>query len=101
MFEDIPDYASDTREGCIKYRGTWRKGVRILSPLEAMKVRLNNAYAIISEIATVAEKAKSISEQSAQAQSKDIVDAVVKVGNAIQQLPITQQRYPQGGMQNG
>jgi len=102
MFEDIPDYASDTREGCIKYRGTWRKGVRILSPLEAMKVRLNNAYAIISEIATVAEKAKSISEQSAQAQSKDIVDAVVKVGNAIQQLPIAQQRYQQqGGGQNG
>jgi len=46
----------------------------------------------------VAEKAKAISEQSAQAQSKDIVDAVVKVGNAIQQLPIAQQRYPpQGG----
>lgn len=99
LFEEVPDYASDTKEGAIIYRGTWRKGVRILSPLEAMKLRLNNAYAIISEIATVAEKAKAISEQSAQAQSKDIVDAVVKVGNAIQQLPIQQQRYnpPQQG----
>jgi len=98
LFEEVPDYASDVKEGAIIYRGTWRKGVKILSPIEAMKLRLNNAYAIISEIATVAEKAKAISEQSAQAQSKDIVDAVVKVGNAIQQLPIAQQRYPpQGG----
>jgi len=101
MFEDIPDYESDTKEGCIKYRGAWRKGVRILSPIEAMKIRLNNAYAIISEIATVAEKAKSISEQSAQAQSKDIVDAVIKVGTAIQNLPMQQQRYPPTNMQGG
>lgn len=93
LFEPVPDYACDVKEGAIIYRGTWRKGVRILSPLEAMKLRLNNAYGIISEIVTIAQKAKAVSEQSAQAQSKDIVEAVVKVGNAIQQLPIGQQRY--------
>ena len=99
LFDEVPDYASDTPEGAIVYRGTWRKGVRILSPAEAMKVRLNNAYAIISEINTIAEKAKAVSEQSAQAQSKDIVDAVIKVGTAIQNMPNAQQRYtpPMGG----
>ena len=101
LFEEVPDYASDTPEGAIIYRGTWRKGVRILSPVEAMKVWLDNAYAIISEIATVAEKAKAISEQGAQSQNKDIVDSVIKVGTAIQQLPIAQNRYPPMGGQGG
>lgn len=94
LFEEVPEYASDTPEGAIIYRGTWRRGVKILRPYEAMRVRLDNAYAIISEIATVAEKAKAVSEQSSQAQSKDIVDSVIKVGTAIQNLPISQQRYP-------
>ena len=100
LFEEVPEYASDTKEGAIIYRGTWRKGVRILSPLEAMKVRLNNAYAVISMIETVAEKAKAISEQSALAQSKDIVDSVIKVGTAVQNMPMSPPRY-QPPMQQG
>ena len=95
LFEEVSEYSSDTPEGAIIYRGTFRKGLKILAPMEAMKVRLNQSYARLYEYATIAEKAKAISEQGAQAQSKDIVDAVIKVGTAIQNLPIAQQQHQQ------
>jgi hypothetical protein len=103
-FEEVADYASDTPEGAIIFRGCLRKGVKIMSPTEMLRIRLNQAYGIISEFATIAEKAKAVSEQSAQSQSKDIVESVIKVGTALQNLPIQQQqKYPpmnQGGMYN-
>lgn len=96
LFEEVPEFNSDTPEGAIIYRGTFRRGLKILTPVDALKVRLNQAYARLYEYATIAEKAKAISEQGAQAQSKDIVDAVIKVGTAIQNLPTAQpQQSPQ------
>lgn len=102
MFEEVQEQDSDTDEGCVKYYGTLRRGSVITSPMQKLQMQLKNAYAIISEITTIAEKAKATSEQSAQTQSKDIIDAVIKVGTAIQQLPTTQsgmnpQQFRSGG----
>ena len=94
LFEEVQEYSSDTPEGAIIYRGTFRRGVKILNPFDALKIRLNQAYAKLYEYATIAEKAKAISEQTAQSQSKDMVESVIKVGTAISNLPI-QQQMPQ------
>ena len=97
LFEEVEHNLNDTDEGAIIYYGTFKHQSKLRVPSfgEILQVKLNQAYAIISEFATIAEKAKALSEQTAQSQQKDIVDAVIKVGTAIQNLPIQQPNYPQ------
>src|SRR3990167_4759919 len=91
LFDEVPDSVSDVPEGAIIFRGTFRKGIKVLNPIEALKIKLQQAYGIISEFATIAEKAKAVSEQRSVEQSKDFIDNVIKLGNAVQNLPAIQQ----------
>jgi hypothetical protein len=99
MFEDVPEDMKSVPEGAILYRGTFRKGVKVLNRYAAMQVKLEMYASIISEMFTVTEKAKAISEQSSIEQSTDLVQSVIKVGTAIQNLPggMRQPPPPQGG----
>ena len=88
MFFDVPEYMKDCQEGAIVYYGTFKKGVKVLSPFQAFKVMLEQYASIIKEIETIVEKARAVSEQNSQEQGKNIVESVLKLGTAIQNLPI-------------
>ena len=83
MFEEVPEYASSVPEGCIKYRGTLRKGVKLLSPIASLREKISALDTTISELHTRVMTSTSSSEAAMQEHSKNISDAAVIISNAV------------------
>lgn len=84
-FEEVPHAGSDTPEGAIFYHGTLR-GASIASFEESLRIKLDKANKVISELWTIMETAKAGLEASSQGQNRQLQDAATTLSSAMENL---------------
>ena len=85
MFEDTPHHASDTPEGAIFYHGTLR-GAKISSFEETLKMRLEKANKLISELWTMVETARAGLEASSQGNDQQLQRSTTTLSSAMENM---------------